>query len=182
MKKRFVPIAVAIVISGSVLFSSCIGSFGLTNKLYSWNKGVGDKFVNELVFFALLVIPVYEVTTLVDAVVLNSIEFWSGSNPVAAGDVKTIKGEKDNFRVETLADGYKIQNSAGSEMNLVLDKETNVWSVVTGDVSAKILKIVDNNNAVVYLAGGTEKMVPLTEAGVLAFRQAVENMNLVAEK
>ena len=40
---------VAAILSGSLLFSSCVGSFGLFNRLSSWNQGVGTKFVNELV-------------------------------------------------------------------------------------------------------------------------------------
>ncbi len=181
MKKRSVAVIMATVILGSVLFTSCIGSFGLTNKLYGWNKSVGSKFVNELVFFAMVVIPVYEVTMFVDGIVLNSIEFWSGNNPVAAGEIKTIKGEKDIFMVEALENGYKIQNSTGDEISLVCD-ESNTWSVVTKDISAKLLKVVDEDNAVVYLANGKEMNVPLSEAGVLAFRQAVDQINLVAFK
>ena len=34
---------VAAILSGSLLFSSCVGSFGLFNRLSSWNQGVGTK-------------------------------------------------------------------------------------------------------------------------------------------
>ena len=50
---------VAAILSGSLLFSSCVGSFGLFNRLSSWNQGVGTKFVNELVFLAFNIVPVY---------------------------------------------------------------------------------------------------------------------------
>lgn len=182
MKKSFVSVAIAIMISVSVLFSSCIGSFGLTKKVYDFNTGVGDKFVNELVFLALNIVPVYQVAVFIDAILLNSIEFWTGNSPLAAGDVKNIQGEGDNFQVETLADGYKIQNSTGAEIELKFDNETDVWSVVVGDMSSKLLKVLDKDNAVVYLSGGEELNVSMTEAGMLAFRQAVDNMNLVAVK
>ena len=46
MKKKWI-MAVAVLLSGSLMFSSCIGSFGLTNKLFSWNRSVGEKWVNE---------------------------------------------------------------------------------------------------------------------------------------
>ena len=48
MKKNFKFFAV--LMSMSLVLSSCIGSFGLTNKVKAWNEGLGDKFVNELVF------------------------------------------------------------------------------------------------------------------------------------
>jgi len=82
MKKKFLTVAVAATLSLSLVSTSCIGSFSLTNKLLSWNQQVGNKFVNELVFFAFWVLPVYEISALADILVLNSIEFWSGSNMV----------------------------------------------------------------------------------------------------
>ena len=92
--KKTKMMAVCAILSGSLLFSSCIGSFGLWNNLKSWNQGIGNKFVNEIVFLAFHIVPVYEVAYLADILVLNSIEFWSGSNPVAeVGTIKTVKGE-----------------------------------------------------------------------------------------
>ena len=83
------------MLSGSVLFSSCIGSFGLWNSLKDWNQGVSNKFVNELIFLAFHIVPVYEIAYLADALVLNSIEFWSGSNPTASiGEVKNSARRK----------------------------------------------------------------------------------------
>ena len=52
MRKKSLTLLVATTLASSVLFSSCIGSFGLTNKLLSWNSNIDSKFVNELVFIA----------------------------------------------------------------------------------------------------------------------------------
>ena len=109
MKKFNLKMAATVMICGSFLFSSCIGSFGLHSKLVSWNQGIGTKFVNELVYLAFNIIPVYGVCYLADALVINSIEFWSGSNPMASiGDVKKVKGENGDYLVETLENGYSI--------------------------------------------------------------------------
>ena len=71
--------------------TGCFGKFSLTRKLYTWNAGVGgNKFVSNLVFWGLCIIPVYQLASLGDVVVLNAVEFWTGSNPVAdARDVQT---------------------------------------------------------------------------------------------
>ena len=61
MKKTVLTVALVCALCGSMTFQSCIGSFSLTNKLLSWNNTIGNKFVNELVFFAFWVIPVYEI-------------------------------------------------------------------------------------------------------------------------
>ena len=83
MKKNKLNMVVAIALCVSLGLSSCIGSFKLTNKVLGWNEGVGNKFVNELVFIAFHIIPVYELTVVADILVLNSIEFWSGENLVS---------------------------------------------------------------------------------------------------
>lgn len=97
------------VLGGSLLCSSCIGSFGAWNSLKDWNMGIGHKAVNELVFIAFHIIPVYEVAYLADVLVLNSIEFWSGSNPmVDVGTEKVIHGEDGEYLVRTNENGYTI--------------------------------------------------------------------------
>ena len=75
MKKFNLKLAATVMVCGAFLFSSCIGSFGLHSKLLSWNEGIGNKFVNELVYLAFNIIPVYGICYLADALVsilLNS--------------------------------------------------------------------------------------------------------------
>ncbi|MDE6327555.1 MAG: DUF3332 family protein, partial [Duncaniella sp.] len=72
MKKKYLPVAIALLLTGSMLSTSCIGSFALTNKLLAWNRSVGSKIVNELVFIGFWILPVYEVSALADLVVINS--------------------------------------------------------------------------------------------------------------
>ncbi len=107
MKKKYLSVAVILTVAASLVSTSCIGSFSLTNKLLSWNQTVGNKFVNELVFFAFWILPVYEVSGLADLLVLNSIEFWSGENPVAKGK-KVIEGNDGRYLVECDGKGYTI--------------------------------------------------------------------------
>jgi len=182
MKKRFLTLATVITLSGSLLFSSCIGSFGLFNKLLAWNQTIDNKFVNELVFFAFWIVPVYEVAVLADLLVLNSIEFWKGENPVAAGIVKEVQGENGIYTVETLENGYHIENEDGQAVNLIYDKETNTWNAVTNETTTKLISFGDDDKAIVYLPDGGQKEVELTQKGALAFRQSVENAMYLAAR
>ena len=165
---------VAVVLSGSLLFSSCVGSFGLFNRLSSWNQSVGNKFVNELVFLAFNIVPVYGVAYLADALVINSIEFWSGSNPMAnVGDVKKVKGENGNYLVKTLENGYSItKEGETTAMELVYDKELNTWNVVAEGVSTELLQMNGDGTAQMYLPNGEAMNVTLDAQGVAAARQA----------
>jgi uncharacterized protein DUF3332 len=65
------------------LFSSCLGPNKLWNKLHDWNmQATENRWANEGIFVLCTVIPVYGVSYLIDIIVLNSIEWWSGSNPM----------------------------------------------------------------------------------------------------
>lgn len=163
----------AVVLSGSLLFSSCVGSFGLFNRLSSWNNTIGNKFVNELVFLAFNIIPVYGVAYLADALVINSIEFWSGSNPMAnIGDVKKVKGENGNYLVKTLENGYSItKEGETASMDLIYNKEANTWNVVANGESAELLKMNNNGTADLFLPNGKTMNVTLDAQGMMAARQ-----------
>ena len=138
MKKFNLKMAATVMICGSFLFSSCIGSFGLHSKLVSWNQGIGTKFVNELVYLAFNIIPVYGVCYLADALVINSIEFWSGSNPMASiGDVKKVKGENGDYLVETLENGYSITKEGETQMTLPNGEEMTVTLDAQGVAAAR---------------------------------------------
>ena len=154
---------VAVVLSGSLLFSSCVGSFSLFNRLSSWNQSVGNKFVNELVFLAFNIVPVYGVAYLADALVINSIEFWSGSNPMAnVGDVKKVKGENGNYMVKTLENGYSItKEGETASMDLIYNKEANTWNVVANGESAELVKMNNDGTADLFLPNGEKMNVTL---------------------
>lgn len=174
MKRNKLTWVAAIALSGTVLFSSCVGSFGLFNRLSSWNQSVGNKFVNELVFLALNIVPVYGVAYLADALVINSIEFWSGTNPMAnVGDVKKVKGENGEYLVKTLEEGYSItKEGETAEMQLIYNKDANTWNVVAEGVSTELLKMNNDGTAEMFLPNGEKMNVTLDAQGMLAARQA----------
>jgi len=180
MRKGVFTLAVVLTLSGSVMFTSCIGSFGLSNRVLSWNQSLGNKWVNEVVFLALWIIPVYQISMFADMIVLNSIEFWTGSNPVAQGIIKEVQGENGNFLVETTENGYEITNEEGEKMSLIYDKDTNTWSSVIGDYVTPLVKI-DGETATIFI-NGTEKSIELNEKGLFALRQEVKNVMLIAAK
>ncbi|MBP8878130.1 MAG: DUF3332 family protein, partial [Flavobacteriales bacterium] len=79
--------------------TGCFGEFALVRKVYEWNDNLSDsKFVKTLVFYVLNIIPVYGIASFIDVVILNLIEFWSGSNPLSMNEgdyemqMATMKG------------------------------------------------------------------------------------------
>lgn len=97
--------------------AGCYGPFRLTKKLHAWNGQLGDKWVNEAVFLGLNIIPVYGFAALADAIVTNSIEFWTGKNPITAsrsikdGDreaVLTYNARSRRLRVDGFEKGRPV--------------------------------------------------------------------------
>lgn len=166
---------IAVMMSACILLSSCIGSFGLTNKIKNWNEGIGNKFVNELVFIGMHIIPVYELSILADVLVLNSIEFWTGNNAIGknVGETKIVKNSNgDDVTITTCENGYNISNG-DTAMNLVWDDADNSWSVEYNNQMNKIMKMIDGNNAELFLLNGETMNVTLDDAGVNMARQLV---------
>ena len=175
--KKSKTFLVCATLSGSVLFSSCIGSFGLWNSLKDWNQGVSNKFVNELIFLAFHIVPVYEIAYLADVLVLNSIEFWSGSNPTASiGEVKTVQGENGEYLVKTNENGYTItKKGEDKSVDLVYNKENNTWNAVSGEQSFELVKMNEDGTATLSLQNGTSMTVTPDAQGIATARIAIGN-------
>ena len=174
MKKTFK--LSALLLAATIMFSSCIGSFQLTNKVFKLNNNIGEKWVNELVFAACCILPVYEITLFVDAVVLNSIEFWSGKKLITnAGEKKIVKNnEGKNIEITAMENGYNLTDGAAS-MNLVFDEETQVWSAEYNNQSTDLIKIVDDNNAQLFLMNGEVMDVTLDANGMNMVQMYMNN-------
>lgn len=171
MKKTYLSVALVLALGGSMLFSSCIGQFALTNKVLDWNNQVGSKFVNELVFFAFWIIPVYEVTYLADLLVINSIEFWSGNNPISAS-TKVIDTENGRYLVVCDGNGYNITcETTGEVVRLDFSENDQTWSVNANGESYPFMTFVDDNTVKMITPNGDFQQVELSEQGVYAYSQ-----------
>lgn len=169
MKKRYLTVALAALLLGSVSMTSCIGSFALTNRVLNWNKQVGSKFVNELVFFAFWVLPVYEVTSLADLLVINSIEFWSGNNPVSAS-TKAIDTDNGRYLVDCDGKGYTITfQPTGENYRLDFDMDTQTWSLDFKGESYPLMTMIDDSHVRMTMPDGEMRPVDLTHDGLVAY-------------
>lgn len=84
-------IALLVLLPLALSAQGCYGPFHLTRKLHTANAKFGDKWINEAMFLVMVIVPIYQLAALADAVVFNSVEFWTGENPV----LKTRSIEKD---------------------------------------------------------------------------------------
>jgi hypothetical protein len=76
--KKFIPLALI----ASILLTGCTGPFVLTKNLHKWQTSFEDKWVDEVAFLGCVILPVYGLATLADGLIFNSVEFWTGENPM----------------------------------------------------------------------------------------------------
>ena len=95
-------------------------------------------------------------------IVLNSIEFWSGSNPVAqVGQEKTIKGENGEYLVRTNEDGYTItKKGENKSVDLVYNEETRTWNAEAEGQSFELIKFNEDGTVSATTTNGTATVVP----------------------
>lgn len=118
MRRILRPLALVTALGA---LGGCYGKFHLTNTIYKWNGEVsGNKFVQTLVFWALVIIPVYELLMLGDGIIFNVIEFWTGSNPIAAND------GPERPTMTAMADGSTVFSTAQHRYRLYPKGERGV--------------------------------------------------------
>lgn len=175
MKRTKIAVAVVLTMAALLPLESCIGSFALTKKVMAWNEQVGDKFVNELVFVAFWILPVYELCGLADILVINSIEFWTGDNPVTA-ETKVIDGKDAKYLVQRDATGYTITNlSDKTEVRLNFNADDKSWSVEHDGTETTFMTFVDDTHVKMLTPSGDFTTVELSQQGVMAYQEAVQN-------
>ena len=138
MKKKSLKVA-ALLLCGTLLTSSCIGSFSLFNNYEKWQCSMtSNKYVNGIVGFFLQPI-VGGVCLFVDALVLNTIEFWTGDNPVAAGQVQKVRGEDGVlYTITTTKTGYEVKSPDGKVVLFHHDAETDSWTMTRNGVTVPV--------------------------------------------
>lgn len=141
--------------------TACFGSFPVAAKVYRWNETVNnEKWVRWLIF--LLISPVYGGALSFDLIFSNSVEFWTGTNPMAAlpGTTRYVEGANGERAVMTLREDRAIDvyvTAPGKpDQHLVLVRE------------ADAVAAYDANGLLIARAGDGPDGEPMLLAGVAA--------------
>lgn len=130
--KRIVASLLAAVVASSTL-TGCYGKFALTRKVYQINGQVSDKYLRSAVTWAFIIVPVYGVASFLDFVLFNTIEFWSGHNPVAEGEKDFYYAEGDRrFQIHAVKEGDRLSYRILQYRNgHFVDQVDIAWDLVT---------------------------------------------------
>ena len=173
---------VVLLLAGSFLCTSCIGSFGLFNKYEKWQCNMtGNKFVNGIV--GLILQPIVGgVCLAVDALVLNTIEFWTGNSPVTASSTQQVKGEDGRYyAVKTMKNGYEIKAPTGEITLLIFNEKDNSWTVSQNGITREIIRVNADGTIQATLQTGEKLTVTPDEAGLNQVREAVQDERMFAQ-
>lgn len=165
--------------------TACYGPFNLTKNVYHWNgnvKGSGDvnsKWMREIVFFGMFVLPVYEFSALLDAFIFNSIHFWTGDSPIKSSDVSS-----DGTRITSLGDTTirwtPLEDGASVtyERNGVVERRATIVSNGAG------YRLIDEDNKVLSEAEyATDGSVQLRDgSGWVMNRWSNEQLQSIAQR
>ena len=104
------------MLAASLLVSGCTGTFQLTRKVYQFHRSQSDKWMDEILFLVVAILPVYSLATLADAVVFNSIEFWTGNNPIQSAS----EGRQEQRRTVRAGDQELVMSYAPTTDQIIL--------------------------------------------------------------
>jgi hypothetical protein len=139
MKNRMLPalaLAAAALVSVPAL-QGCYGNFSLVKKVYKWNGSLGNKWLNSIVMIALNIIPVYSFAGAIDAVILNLVEFWTGSNPLAMlpgeKEIRTVTVDGKSFLLTATQNRMEVVplDAPENKMDLAFDPAEKAWYAET---------------------------------------------------
>lgn len=110
--------SVALMLAAGMLLGGCYGPFYLVRKVHKFNGEVSDnKWVVEVVYLVCSWLPVYGLAAAADAIIFNSIEFWTGNNPLAeTADAQGVRATKRIVRGETETVLQRVATPEGDQL------------------------------------------------------------------
>ncbi len=150
--------------------SGCTGTFQLTRKVYDFHRSQPDKWMDEIMFLVVAWLPVYGLATTADALIFNSIEFWTGDNPITSADAS---GE----------DLKRTYSEGDKETTIAYNPETDQIMVVAKNLGQKtnqfVLERSDSGVVARDASGNVMYQASRNEAGAMLIFDS--NANLVRE-
>lgn len=145
MIKRIV--ATLLVAAFALSTPACIGRMATSGLVRKFNLTVVEgKWPHELVFLLLYIIPVYPIAGAIDLIIVNSIEFWTGTNPIDGGD--RVAGSK--VAAHRPGDQHHVVAADGSQAISTLREDGSIdFEIRTADGSAHFVNVIREDGQVV---------------------------------
>jgi hypothetical protein len=144
-RRLMLPVALATTVS-ILLSTGCMGHMGVTQNVKKGNLSMTEnRWGREGIFIGFSVFWVYRVSALLDLVVFNSIEFWTGENPI------TKQAALVNIPQETLKKIFGEKDIDVGQIERINDTEAKMYlAFADGDQMTFDVVRLDNTYTVSY--------------------------------
>jgi hypothetical protein len=112
--RRGIALTIALLMI-SFASTGCIGRMAVVGQVMKFNLSVTEnRWGRALVYLLLYVIPVYEIAGMIDLLIVNSIEFHTGTNPLSGEDRLAMNGGRHVIEAPDGARGVSTLREDGS--------------------------------------------------------------------
>ena len=125
------------------LFGGCMGRNALTEKVLRWNLETAEsRWGREGVFLGLWITLVYPICSVLDLLIFNSVEFWTGENTLN-GKTPVVDMPKEEVQKMGFngVDRARVERLSDSKANLYIDfsnGDSATFDVVRNDASYSV--------------------------------------------
>jgi hypothetical protein len=166
-RRGWVAVALLVVMLPLVFGGQgCFGAFPLTNKIYAFNDDIShDKIIKSVTFWVLVIVPIYEVGMLADAIIFNLVEFWTGDQLLSVGPTVDSNGNLVSLTpasdgreaVLTVSRGGKV---LAQESFVKVSDSTFEVRDAQGNLDGKVLKAPDGTISLTDRNGTVLRTLP----------------------
>jgi hypothetical protein len=152
-------VSLVVLVAFFTATTACYGPFNLTRVVYKWNgnlKGrtaIETKWFIEGVFLLLALLPVYGLALLADALIFNSIQFWTGNNPIET--TESEDGKTKSVRLGDVTATMTLRPD-GRSAEVVYAKGGTIIKVARLVTDGQDYRLTDANGEELYSARLTE--------------------------
>ena len=163
---KLISIAMLAIIL-TVGVAGCFGNFAASRKVYEFNQNFGGKWENQIMYWVLNIVPVYYAAQALDVILFNTIEFWTGSNPIAMGPgeevIRYASQDGRDYKITIRQNQVVLEDleNPGQEMELSFKPLDQSWYFQSAEGEIKIAT-VSEGEAEFFLPSG--KSYTLKEA------------------
>jgi hypothetical protein len=150
--------------------TACIGRMATSGLVGKFNLSVTEsKWGRELTFLALYIIPVYPIAGAIDLIIVNSIEFWTGTNPIN-GEPRLARFDGERSKYVVAADGSEAISTLRDDGSIDLeiravDGTVHFMNVVR--VDGKVVARDSDGRHVAMVDSATGEIQSLTDGNTL---------------
>ncbi|MDK2973282.1 MAG: hypothetical protein PWP23_3037 [Candidatus Sumerlaeota bacterium] len=137
---RFIALVCLAAFAGTSL-TACYGKFPLTKAVYRFNGNVSEnRWVQSLLMWGFIILPVYNLAMLGDAIIFNLIEFWTGdtldiscSEELDDGTVVALQSGPDGKSLD-----YTITSPQGVVRRIEYVRLKGGWTAVNNNAGERV--------------------------------------------